>query len=100
MIKIEVNYHNNQANNIIINGHSNYDVIGRDIVCASVSSITITTINAILTLDNEALVYNENDGYLEIKVLKHDKYIDTLISNMLNLFKELEKKYKKYINFK
>ncbi|MCI9435147.1 MAG: ribosomal-processing cysteine protease Prp [Bacilli bacterium] len=100
MIKIKVNYHNNQINDIIISGHSNYDVIGHDIVCASASSIAITTINAILTLDSEALIYNESDGYLEIKVLKHDKYIDTLISNMLNLFKELEKKYKKYINFK
>ncbi len=100
MIKIEVNYHNNQVSDIIISGHSNYDVIGRDIVCASTSSIAITTINAILTLDNEALAYNESDGYLEIKVIKHNKYIDVLISNMLNLFKELEKKYKKYINFK
>lgn len=100
MIKIEVSYVNNQASDIIINGHSNYDVIGHDIVCASVSSIAITTVNAILRLDSNSLIYKETDGYLKIKVVNHNTYIDTLILNMLDLFKELEKKYPKYINFK
>lgn len=100
MIKIQVNYYDNQVSEIIINGHSNYDVSGRDIVCASVSSIAITTINAILRLNNDALKYQENDGYLKIDIKKHNDYIDTLISNMLDLLKELETKYKKYINIK
>ena len=100
MIKIEVNYYNNQVNEIIINGHSNYDVSGHDIVCASVSSIAITTSNAILRLDNSALKYQESDGYLKIEFKKHDEYTDTLILNMLDLLKELELKYKKYINIK
>ncbi len=100
MIRIEVNYDNNQVSEIIINGHSNYDVSGRDIVCASVSSIAITTINAILKFDNSALKYKESDGYLKVDIINHNKYIDTLILNMLDLLKELEKKYKKYINIK
>lgn len=100
MIKIEVNYYNNQVNEITINGHSNYDISGRDIVCASVSSIAITTINAILRFDSNALKYQESDGHLKIEIKKHDECVDTLILNMLDLLKELETKYKKYINIK
>ena len=67
---------------------------------ASVSSIAITTINAIIRIDDKALAYQEKDGYLNLKILKHSNYIDTLILNMLDLFKDLEKQYKKYIKIK
>ena len=97
MIKVTVNEENNLINEITIEGHSNYDEFGKDIVCASVSSISITTVNAILKFDSKALEYKENDGYLNIKILIHNEYIDILISNMLELFNELEKKYKKNI---
>ena len=99
MIKITVNQINNQIDEIIINGHSGYAEFGKDIVCASVSSIAITTINAIVRLDNKALEYIEKDGYLKIELLKHDRYIDNLILNMIELLKDLETKYKKYIKF-
>ena len=100
MIKITVNYSNNLVSEIVIDGHSNYEVSGKDIVCASVSSIAITTINAIIRIDDKALAYQEKDGYLNLKILKHSNYIDTLILNMLDLFKDLEKQYKKYIKIK
>ena len=100
MIKITVNYSNNLVSEIVIEGHSNYEVSGKDIVCASVSSIAITTINAIIRIDDKALTYQEKDGYLNLKILKHSNYIDTLILNMLDLFKDLEKQYKKYIKIK
>ena len=84
-------------NHIEINGHAGYEEYGKDIVCASVSCISITSVNAILKLDENALKYKENDGYLVIDVLKHDKYIDTIISNMIDLLKELEEQYKENI---
>ena len=84
-------------NHIEINGHAGYEEYGKDIVCASVSCISITSVNAILKLDENALKYEENDGYLVIDVLKHDKYIDTIISNMIDLLKELEEQYKENI---
>ena len=39
---------------IKISGHANYDEKGKDIVCASVSSIVITTINAIIEIDHDS----------------------------------------------
>ena len=97
MIKIAINQVDSIINEITISGHSGYEEIGKDIVCASVSSIAITTVNAILKIDSDALEYIEKDGYLNIKLLKHDKYIDVLISNMIDLLSELEKNYSKYI---
>ncbi|MBQ2946568.1 MAG: ribosomal-processing cysteine protease Prp [Bacilli bacterium] len=95
MIKINIS-----KDEITIKGHSGYSEEGSDIVCASVSSISITTVNALLSLDEGCIEYEENDGYLNIKIKKHNEIIDKLIHNMINLLKELEKDYKKYIEIR
>ena len=92
MIKIDI-----KKDQIIINGHSGYSVSGSDIVCASVSSIAITSINAILRIDENAITYKKEDGFLEINILKHTNTIDSLIENMIDLFSELEIQYEKNI---
>ena len=95
MIKININ-----KDEITIKGHSGYSEEGSDIVCASVSSICITTVNALLSIDEDCIEYIDNDGYLNIKIKKHSDAIDKLISNMINLLKELERDYKKYIEIR
>lgn len=92
MIKVSI-----KNDEIIISGHANYNDYGKDIVCASISSIAITTINAIISFDNNSINVLENEGYLKIQILKHTKETDILISNMTDLFKELENKYPKNI---
>ena len=95
MIKININ-----KDEITIKGHSGYAEEGSDIVCASISSIAITTVNSLLRIDEDCIEYEENDGYLNIKIKKHNEIIDKLIDNMVDLFKELEKDYKKYIEIR
>lgn len=97
MIKVKVEEKNNLINYICIKGHANYAENGKDIVCASVSSIVITTINSIVRIDSSCIDYHENDGLIEIKILKHTDIIDHLIENMLDLLNELAKNYSKYI---
>lgn len=92
MIKVNI-----KKNHIEIKGHAMYDDYGKDIVCASISSIAITTINAILRLDNKALKYQQNDGFLSIDILKESEQTNTLILNMIELIKELEKEYPKNV---
>lgn len=82
---------------ITIEGHSGYSVSGSDIVCASVSSIAITSINAIIRIDENAIAYKKEDGFLEVKILKHNDIIDSLINNMIDLLSELELQYEKFI---
>ena len=95
MIKININ-----KDEITIKGHSGYAEEGFDIVCASVSSISITTVNALLSIDEDCIEYEENDGYLNIKIKRHDEVIDKLINNMINLLNELRNQYKKYIEIR
>ena len=95
MIKINI-----KKDEITIRGHSGYDEFGSDIVCASVSSICITTVNALLSIDEDCILYEEHDGYLNIKIKKHSEVIDKLINNMVNLLKELQNQYKKNIEIR
>ena len=92
MIKVKI-----KNNHIEVKGHAMYDEEGKDIVCASVSSIVITSVNAILRFDEEALKYEEKDGYISIDILKNSRETDTIILNMITLLKDLEKQYEKNI---
>ncbi len=89
MIKVEI-----ENNKIEIKGHANYDDYGKDIVCASVSSIIITTINAIIEFDPEFIYYEDLNNRILIEKLKDDDITNKLINNMIELLEELEKSYK------
>lgn len=89
MIKVEI-----ENNKIEIKGHANYDDYGKDIVCASVSSIVITTINAVIEFDSESIYYEDLNNRILIEKLKDDDITNKLINNMIELLEELEKSYK------
>ena len=95
MIKVKV-----LENIIEITGHSNYDTLGKDIVCSAVSSIVTTTINGIISIDHEAISYEYHDDTMLIKVLKNDDITKKLLNNMLDLLKSLAKDYPKNISVK
>lgn len=99
MIKINLKYNDDLIESISITGHANFDVYGKDIVCASVSSIVITSVNAIIRLNSDSINYDDSNG-LSITVLNHNDVTDTLIDNMAMLLKDLEKQYKKNIIIK
>jgi len=84
---------------ISVTGHAGYEEEGKDIVCASVSSILITTVNAIMRISSEAISYKEKDG-VEIIIRKHDKIVDILLENMVELFEELTREYPEYIKIR
>lgn len=91
MIKVK-----KSGNTITISGHANYSN-GEDIVCASVSSIMYTTVNAILRFDKDAIKYEDDGDKVIITINKSDNITTELISNMLLLFKNLESDYKNNI---
>ena len=94
MIKVNVSKDFKQ---IIIKGHAGYDEYGKDIVCASVSSIITTSINACLSFEQDSIKYEEKEGLVIIYVLKSNETTIKLIKNMINLLTELSKDYKKNI---
>ena len=92
MIKVEVT-----KDTISIHGHAMYDDYGKDIVCAAVSSTIITSVESIASIDKTSIDINEMPNKLEIIINKHDNITNKLITTMINLLKELEKKYPKNI---
>lgn len=84
-------------NYISMKGHAEYEDFGKDIVCAGVSSIITTTINAIIKYDKDSIKYTSKSGNVTINIIKHDEIVDLLINNMKDLLKELETNYKKNI---
>ena len=99
MIKVNLKYNNDLIESISILGHAGFDVYGKDIVCASVSSIVITSVNAIIRLNSDSISYDDSNG-ISVNVLIHNDVTDTLIDNMVCLLKDLEKQYKKNIIIK
>ena len=100
MIEIKINKKESDIESIVVSGHANYDEYGSDIVCASVSSICITTVNAILSIDEGAIEYEEKSGFLKIEIKKYNDITNKLIKNMINLLKELEGQYKENIKIR
>lgn len=88
MIKIKV-----EKDIISINGHANFDDYGKDIVCAAVSSIVMTSIEGIATFDQMAVDIQEETYKLIIIINKHDDITNKLIANMLKCIQEVANKY-------
>ena len=97
MIKVQIAAKDNNIKKINIKGHAGYDDYGKDIVCSSVSSITITTVNAILMFDKNYISYNEKKDDFEIIINSNNDITNKLIQNMINMLTELSQDYPKNI---
>ena len=94
MIKVEKN-----KNIITICGHANSAEYGKDIVCASVSSIIYTTINALKKIKESSVEVDDNKKMV-IKVLGEDEVTKKLIANMMELLFSLAEDYPQNLNVK
>ncbi len=99
MIKVRISKNNNIIESIRCSGHAGYADYGKDIVCASFSTMIITTINAILEIDKNAISYTDNND-LEIINIKKDNITNSLLNNLVNMIYELKDNYDKNINIK
>ena len=99
MIKVNI-IKKEHIQSIEVTGHAGYDEYGKDIVCASVSCIITTTVNAIERLCEGSISYTEKDGYILINVLKHNDTVDKLLDNLLDLLNQLQQQYPNNITIK
>lgn len=87
----------NKKNNIIeISGHAGYSDKGKDIVCAAVSGIVYTTINAIFSIDEKSIEVKDNE-VMTIKIISNDEITNNLIDNMFKMLKDVQNDYPKNI---
>ena len=92
MIKVK------RKNNIIeISGHANYDDFGKDIVCASVSSIITATVNYIMNIDSSSISYEDDGNKIKITKINDNVIIEIILNTMMEMLKDLENQYKENI---
>ncbi|WP_334330947.1 ribosomal-processing cysteine protease Prp [Candidatus Phytoplasma prunorum] len=89
---------NEKIKKIQVFGHSLYNKKNNDIVCSSVSTAIILTLNNLKMLGLQKNIdYILKDGFLNLKILKQNSIMIILLNNLEYSLKELEKNYKKYI---
>lgn len=100
MTKVNIKYKNNIIDSLTITGHTGYSEIGSDIVCATISSMVTTTVNAIIKLDSKSINYDVKEAFTSINIIKHTHEVDILMENLVSLLNELSNQYKNYIEIK
>ena len=100
MIQVRVEKENAKYKKIKIIGHAMYDDYGKDIVCSACSSIVTTTVNGILSIDNNNISYMVSKKGMTIDVKSDDRTTQLLIKNMIKLLKELSGNYPNNIEVK
>ena len=93
MIRINVKKLDNNLNKIIFKRHADFDCYGKDIVCASVSSTVLCSVNAILSINNRSIKIEKKDDLFVINVIENDSIVIKLLENMLRCLKDLEGQY-------
>ena len=84
-------------NTIEISGHADYAEYGKDIVCASVSSIITTSVNCIMNIDSKSISYEDDGNIITITKMNSNDTIDIILNTMVEMLRDLESKYKKNI---
>ena len=100
MIQVRIEKENAKYKKIKIIGHAMYDDYGKDIVCSACSSIITTTVNGILSIDNNNISYMVSKKGMTIDVKSDDRTTQLLIKNMIKLLKELSGNYPNNIEVK
>ncbi len=95
MIIVEV-----KKKEIRVNGHAGFKDAGKDIVCASVSSIIYTTVNGIFNIDKSAIKFVDDNKLLKITLVHPSTVVTILLDNMVGLLEELENQYPENIKIK
>lgn len=89
MIKV---VYNNDYKNLKITGHAGYADQGKDIVCASASSIILSSVNLAIEF-NKDVKYTDDLNKIEIINNTNDENVKKVFSNMITCLEDLERQY-------
>lgn len=92
-IKVGKNQDDGRIDFIEIKGHSNFETIGKDIVCASISSASYLLINILGEYLDDDMDYTECDDLLRIDVYKTNDITEIVLSNFAGMMEELKMQY-------
>lgn len=67
MIQISIKTNSGLIVAFTCKGHAGYEDAGKDIVCASVSALTINAVNSVEKLTGDKFTCKDSDGYLSFR---------------------------------
>ena len=92
---------NENLYDINISGHSGYDTIGKDIVCSSVSSSLILTVNLLAKLDSKfEFKSDEKIPMMNVKLENYTEIDEKILDNLIDCLKDVSSQYSKYLKIK
>ncbi len=78
-------------------GHSGYAEAGRDIVCASLSSVIWCTVNGLENVLGADIDYSEEDGRVICRIKNPSRETDILLCSFDKFIDALQKQYPGFI---
>ncbi|WEG74405.1 ribosomal-processing cysteine protease Prp [Vagococcus intermedius] len=83
-----------------ITGHAGYAEYGFDIVCASVSSLTIATVKSLITNVGTPCEYDIKKGSIIVSILANNENTDLLVQTLVDGLRDIEDEYPENIKVK
>ena len=99
MISVEIKKIDSKISEVIVKGHANYSDKGKDIVCASATTIIVYSLNLIEKLGLK-ITYQLEEGYSKLVNDANSEIVDKIFETIEYSFKSLKEEYSKNIYLK
>ncbi|WP_381414986.1 ribosomal-processing cysteine protease Prp [Spiroplasma endosymbiont of Anurida maritima] len=101
MININFKKEKDSYTKLIVKGHAEFDVAGKDLVCAGVTAIVTGGLTALDNAFNNRFSYKVSDALIEINInnIKLDNKALIIMETIYYQLKNIYIQYKKYVNF-
>ncbi|CAH1214856.1 ribosomal-processing cysteine protease Prp [Paenibacillus sp. LjRoot153] len=93
-----------QILSFVVEGHAEYDVPGKDLVCAAVSAISVGTCNSIESLTGVIPIHEMEPGLLDVTIPDSARampetwgQVQLIIESMVVMLQTIEQTYGDYI---
>ncbi|MDD3382914.1 MAG: ribosomal-processing cysteine protease Prp [Bacilli bacterium] len=93
LIKSEVGY-----KEITIEGHSGYEVIGKDIVCSAVSTAFYLSLGLLEKVSKDFKYFcDEKNAKMKLQIAKPSDMSNLILENLVEYLTSISKQYTKYV---
>jgi len=97
MIRVIVEYRNENIQYLEVSGHADYDTHGKDIVCAGISSLLLSNIMYAQKHHLGVFEATQDEGYVTINVEEPDERLNHLLSAVVEGAMSMQEQYPDYI---
>ena len=86
---------------VLVSGHSGYDVIGKDIVCASISVAMYMSANLISQVTTDfSFIEDDKNTEMKLEVNDDSEFVNIIIENLVYTLESISNSYAKFLKIK